>query len=118
ALTTTLFARMLLGDLFIHGIGGAKYDELADVLIARFFGCPVPAFLTLSATLLLPLPRFPVTAERCRNMDRTYRDLLYNPQRHLGSGDIPSAAADLVQAKNTLIEQIPLTRADRKARFV
>src|SRR5262249_52760991 len=30
ALTTTLYARLLLGDLFIHGIGGAKYDELTD----------------------------------------------------------------------------------------
>ncbi len=30
ALTTTMFARLLLGDLFLHGIGGAKYDELGD----------------------------------------------------------------------------------------
>ena len=27
ALTNTLFARLFLCDLFIHGIGGGKYDE-------------------------------------------------------------------------------------------
>src|SRR5205823_1112929 len=26
ALTTTLFARLFLGDLFVHGLGGGKYD--------------------------------------------------------------------------------------------
>ena len=38
ALATTLFARLVLADLFIHGIGGAKYDQLTDELIRRFFG--------------------------------------------------------------------------------
>ena len=38
ALTTTMFSRFLLGDLFIHGIGGAKYDELGDEIARRFFG--------------------------------------------------------------------------------
>ena len=43
ALTTTLFSRFLLGDLFIHGIGGAKYDELGDEIARRFFGIEPPA---------------------------------------------------------------------------
>src|SRR5207253_1004951 len=30
ALITTLAARLLLGDLFLHGIGGAKYDQVTD----------------------------------------------------------------------------------------
>ena len=38
ALTTTMFARFLLGDLFVHGIGGAKYDELGDEIARGFFG--------------------------------------------------------------------------------
>ena len=27
---TTMFARLLLGDTFLHGIGGAKYDQVTD----------------------------------------------------------------------------------------
>ena len=56
ALTNTLFARLFLSDLFIHGIGGGKYDELTDDLIRRFYGIEPPEFLILSATRLLPLP--------------------------------------------------------------
>ena len=56
ALTNTLYARLFLADLFIHGIGGGKYDELTDELIRRFYGCEPPGFLVLSATRLLPLP--------------------------------------------------------------
>ena len=55
ALTTTMFARLLLGDLFFHGIGGAKYDELGDEIVREFFGIEPPDFLTLSITLWLDL---------------------------------------------------------------
>ena len=44
ALITTLWARLALGDLFIHGIGGAKYDCVTDRLIERFFGLAPPGF--------------------------------------------------------------------------
>ena len=40
----------MLSDLFIHGIGGAKYDELTDQIICRFFGFEPPGFVALSAT--------------------------------------------------------------------
>ena len=39
------FSRFMLGDLFIHGIGGAKYDELGDEIARRFFGIEPPGFL-------------------------------------------------------------------------
>ncbi len=38
ALLTTMYSRLLLGDLFIHGIGGSKYDELGDEIMRRFLG--------------------------------------------------------------------------------
>ena len=53
ALVTTLFARLVLSDLFIHGIGGAKYDQLTDELIRSFFGLAPPDYLVISATLHL-----------------------------------------------------------------
>jgi hypothetical protein len=116
ALTTTLYARLLLGDLFVHGIGGAKYDELADALIDGFFGCPVPGFLVLTATRLLPLPRFDVTADSCRELAREHRDLWYNPQRHL-PGELPPAAHSLVLQKQAWIGRVGATHDERRARF-
>jgi hypothetical protein len=117
ALTTTLFARLLLGDAFIHGIGGGKYDELTDVLLARFFGCSVPGYLVLTATLLLPLPHYSASASSCRELARLHRDVYYNPQRHLSDGAVDGARA-LAEAKAWYIAQECTTHSERRERFV
>src|SRR5439155_19575136 len=95
ALTTTLFARLLLADLFIHGIGGGKYDELTDTLLARYYGLEPPGFLVLTGTLYLPLPTFPATNGDLQTRRRLVRDQYWNPQRHLPA---PVAARPEVQA--------------------
>lgn len=75
ALTTTLFARLCLSDLFVHGIGGAKYDEITDRMIQNFFGFTPPGFLTLTATIRLPLDPFPVTSQDLATLRTTIRKL-------------------------------------------
>jgi hypothetical protein len=84
-LTLTLFARVCLGDFFIHGIGGGKYDEVTDTIIHDYFGIEPPAYQVLSATLHLPLPGFPSTAGDLKHAERRVRDLHWNPQRHLSA---------------------------------
>lgn len=116
ALTNTLFARLFLGDLFIHGIGGGKYDELTDEISRRFYELEPPRFLVLSATLLLPLARPQISAEDVKQAERDLRDLHYNPQRHLGAA-AGAEAAVLARRKLALIEQAPLTRQERAKRF-
>jgi hypothetical protein len=54
ALTLTLFFRLLVADQFIHGIGGGRYDQVTDALIARHFGLRPPKFCVTTATLLFP----------------------------------------------------------------
>lgn len=109
ALTTTLFSRLLLGDLFVHGIGGGKYDELTDGLFSRWLGIEPPRYMVLSATLLLPFPKPTVTANDVSRLAWYERDLWWNPQRH-GAG--PS------QEKLAWIERTPVTKAERKERFL
>ncbi|MFM7149295.1 MAG: hypothetical protein ACKO23_05590 [Gemmataceae bacterium] len=116
ALFTTLFARLFLSDLFIHGIGGAKYDELTDEMIRRFWGLPVPSFLTLSATCLLPLPNYPVTEEQVRSVQHQLRDMEFNPQRHLPPEQRPALACQL-EEKASLVSSQPQDRQGRRARF-
>jgi len=43
ALLLTLFVRLCVADQFIHGIGGGRYDQVTDRLIARHFGIAPPA---------------------------------------------------------------------------
>jgi hypothetical protein len=117
ALTTTLFARVVLGDLFVHGIGGAKYDEMTDRIIARFFGLVPPPFLMATATLRLPLGG-PSSAEAnsVGRLRHALRDVQFNPDRH---GDLP---AELSARKNELVsaqhasETTGLSRRERRAR--
>jgi hypothetical protein len=81
ALTTTLFARLMLSDLFLHGIGGAKYDQVTDQIARQFFGFELPKFATVSATLRLPIPHPPVNAVSESELTQQMRQLRYHPER-------------------------------------
>jgi hypothetical protein len=114
ALTTTLFARLFLADAFIHGIGGGIYDELTDRLIERFFTIAAPGFLVVSATLLLPLPRYPDAARQAVELARQERDLVYKPERFVNDGP---EATRLMNAKHDWIARAGATHAERAERF-
>jgi hypothetical protein len=115
ALTLTLFARVCLGDFFIHGIGGGKYDEVTDAIIRDYFGIEPPAYQVLSATLHLPLPGFPSSRNDLKQAERLVRDLHWNPQRHLPAGQ----ASSLSERKAALAaaEPPPGDHAARKEWF-
>ncbi|HUT89878.1 MAG TPA: hypothetical protein VMY37_10295 [Thermoguttaceae bacterium] len=104
ALATTLWARLALGDLFLHGIGGAKYDQVTDGLIRRFFGLDPPGFLVLSATLHLPVDHRPTTVDQLRAIEHGLRELTYHPECYInGTGEVGGPGgeevAQLVGAK-------------------
>lgn len=121
ALITTLWARLVLSDLFVHGIGGAKYDQVTDALIARFFGLDPPGFLVLSATLLLPIARRRTTIEDLRAVESRLRELTYHPERFLGKGESsPNSqndVAELVATKRRWI-RTPQTRDNARTRYL
>jgi len=83
ALTTTLFVRLLLADLFIHGIGGSKYDQVTEEVCERFFGICLPSHVTLSGTLRLPITHPSVPPNYGRQLRQQLRDLKYHPENHL-----------------------------------
>jgi len=117
ALTTTMFARLFLADLFIHGIGGGIYDELTDRIIESYYAMPAPAFLVLSATLLLPLPQYPNAAGQARMMTRQLRDLTYKAERYLANTEHTSEIDQLFRLKQEWIERDGATHQARAERF-
>ncbi len=122
ALSTTLFARVFLADLFVHGIGGSKYDEVTDVLMEGFFGITPPTFLTLSGTLHLPLAEpYHVTNDDLASLQSRSRRFQYNSQDFLP----PDCHTDLQDRKCQLITEqqqdpqplTPESRQQRRARY-
>lgn len=118
ALTNTLFARLCVGDLFLHGIGGGKYDELTDAIIRQFYGIAPPGYLVFSATLWLPFAAYPSREENYRALARLVRDYHWNPQRYLPA----DTAADqkiqqLVTEKQKWIALVPNNATERRTRF-
>jgi len=106
ALITTMYARLVLSDLFIHGIGGAKYDELTDAIIRRFFGIEPPAHVTATATFRLPIARPQVAIEDVREVGQAIRDARYRPEALLNDPRVKSDAA--------LREQLASLSADKR----
>ena len=113
ALTLTLFARLCLGDLFVHGIGGGKYDEVADTILRDYFGLEPPAYQVMSATLHLPLPSFPATTADVNRLHRIRRELDWETERHID----PREASDLKRRKQELIADRSGTPAERRQRY-
>lgn len=109
ALTTTIFSRMLFADLFIHGIGGAKYDEMTDVILRDFYHVTPPEFMTVSATLrLLGEQATESSEDTVRAVTRQLRNLKFNAQAALAESLEPKVQA-LIEEKQRLI-------ADQNAR--
>jgi hypothetical protein len=115
ALTTTLFSRFLLGDLFIHGIGGAKYDELGDEIARRFLGIEPPGFLALSMTLWLGLPSDATTVEDLLALERRLRDLRFNPDRYIAE-PFSEEIRTLIMARHQAIASSVFSRRERVER--
>ncbi len=108
AMISTMYARLLLSDLFLHGIGGAHYDQCTDLIIRRFFAIEPPEFLVVSATAVLPIVKQTVSTDDLRRVNQTLRELRYQPERHLDDvvpGNRDSVAARLVAEKQNWIDR-------------
>jgi len=121
ALVTTLVSRLLVADVFVHGIGGAAYDRLTDDLIERLTGCEPPRYAVVSGTLHLPIDRvFPGSIARdpaaeLAAVRRELRDVQYHPERHLGPLDAgDDAIAALVRRKRHWIDTHPTATLARR----
>lgn len=103
ALITTMFVRLLASDLFIHGIGGAKYDQLTDQIVSEFFGLPIPGYQIDTGTWHLPADEVPATFPTdVTARTQTLRQMHFHPETFI---DVPdSATAAVIQSKREAIK--------------
>lgn len=118
AFITTIYARLLLSDWFIHGIGGAMYDEATDDILRHFYGVHPPGFGVLTATVLLPGADPSAGQRLLAQLTRERRDIAWNPDRHLDDTlREREPLAGWIERKIALQRIQPGTSSERKARF-
>lgn len=84
ALALTAFKRVCVVDLFVHGVGGGRYDRVTDAVLLDFFNLTPPGYAVVTSTLHLPLNEFDPTEER-GGLQRRLLELRHNPERVLTS---------------------------------
>lgn len=120
ALTLTLFTRMFVADLFIHGVGGGRYDQVTDDVARTYFGVDAPAYAVASLTVYLPLGARVVSEAEIDDLSMALNRLAHNPDQMLGEVDFDSLeeaarAGALVAEKQALVAAIAVPDADKKA---
>ena len=112
ALITTMFARLLASDLFVHGIGGAKYDQLTNQIIVDFFGVDPPRFVTATGSWRLPTGFPEVYPADITTRKEALRKMRFHPETFVSTADDDTAR--LIKSKQSAItgqpEQSPLER--------
>ena len=103
ALATTMFSRLFLCDMFIHGIGGAKYDELTDQIAESFLNVKLPEYLTSTATIKFDSPIELLTRQDLTQYRVTLREMQYHPEEFVENPGV--LEANLIFAKKQLIEE-------------
>ena len=107
AIANTMYSRMFFSDLFIHGIGGAKYDLITDEIIREFFGAEPPEYATISATLHLPYKPFDTSKEDVNALKQVIKDMGYNPDRYASDEIMEDAEMrSMVSEKKELIVKV------------
>jgi hypothetical protein len=113
ALTLTLYVRTFLADLFIHGIGGAMYDEMTDQIAAKI-GMPIGGFMCASAGWLLPGGHGEQAAqERLAELKSRRHHLRHNPQLIYQNQPRSPEVAELLAEREHLIADLA-QRPDRR----
>lgn len=120
ALTLTLFQRLFVADLFIHGVGGGRYDQVTDAVISAYLGIEPPHYAVASLTLYLPLGGHVVSDEEIAAAEQRLNRLTHNPDQLLSEIEFDSVAereqaVALSAEKCDLVVRIASAGADKKA---
>jgi hypothetical protein len=118
ALLLTLFCRLFLGDFFLHGTGGGKYDRITDEIIKDYYQINPPHFAVATLTLHLPLGLEPWDDEEFGRLEKLVARLGYNPDHCFEelklAADKEKTLRPLALKKHELIHQMRAANQDKK----
>ncbi|MFC1782974.1 hypothetical protein ACFL02_05250, partial [Planctomycetota bacterium] len=121
AVPLTLFVRLFLADWFIHGVGGALYEDITDNLINNYFKLKPLTFGVVTATVRLPLIKPKNHDDDIAALNHKLHNIRHNPEKYIDDATGQSNAVQtLISAKKTLLDQIKrpgLTKEDKRLKW-
>jgi hypothetical protein len=106
AVSLTLFARLYLADLFVHGIGGACYEHVTDHILQYYYRIERTRFAVATATAHLPLSdRAGIAPQTISQLKQKIRNVKYSPEKFIQAAlHRQEPVKSLIKTKNKLIE--------------
>ncbi len=102
---TTFLLRAYCSDIFIHGVGGARYDTFVDAFAEKYTGLPLPRFVVASETRHL-FPQEVARLGREVELASQLKEMISRTERYLGKGIFQDAEenelAMIVKTRETL----------------
>lgn len=119
AMLITIFSRLLLSDLFVHGRGGLKYDACTDIFIKEYFEIEPPAFVVASADQFL-FDKQREEFQKAKEILDNKRQIYFHPLRYVDNNLFSKEQVEelkgLISEKESLIEQLKeLKKAGKSA---
>lgn len=105
----TAFCR-LQADLYLHGSGGAAYDEATDLILKGFHGIEPPPYVVVWLNYFLDLPADLEAPVRLAELSARLRQVRHNPQRFLPEHP-------LARDKTRLLGELAVSPRGRKGRL-
>lgn len=122
AVTLTIFMRLFISDLFLHGVGGAKYDIVTDQIIQRFYNIQPPKFAMSSLTLYLPFDiNFDINSHNFAeksNLEKQLWLIKHNPQKLFSLENLetkPEIKNLLIQKEKLLVKMQTVSVEEKKS---
>lgn len=107
AITLTMFSRLFLSDVFIHGTGGSRYDVITNGIMKDFLHINPPKYITTTTTLFLPVKTQDIDAKTFPALQKELNDMRTNPERHAsGKTRQHPLFLKMVEEKRALIERM------------
>jgi len=102
---TTMILRGFCSDLFIHGLGGGKYDQFVDQFAEAYLGVKLPAYVVASRTRHI-FPERVADLQRKVELSAKVKEITSKTEQYLGqrifSADEEEVLRGLVDERNVL----------------
>ncbi|MCX8006806.1 MAG: DUF4164 domain-containing protein [Coriobacteriia bacterium] len=119
AVTLTMFQRLFVADLFVHGVGGAAYERVTDAVIERWFGIVPPRYAVVSLTMRLRAEAALTVHGSLAEAQRRLRRAIHNPEEMLGEAGLAddesrALAEGLAEEKRRLLAALAAGEGDAR----